>query len=160
MDISKIKKLIEILKNSDISKIQISEGKELIKINRKISKENSKINQNKSKLTKEKKNSNNKNIESIKKNKNNSKKETKKDNYIVKSPIVGTFYRSPSPKSKPFIEIGQKIKKGDPLCIVEAMKMMNQIESEKNGIIHSILLKNGETVEFNEPIIIIKLLEY
>lgn len=158
MDINKIKKLIEILKDSDVSKIQISKGKELIKINRKIIKENSKIEKIKSKSIKNK--INNKNINFKKEDKNQIQKEKDKDNYIVKSPIVGTFYRSPSPKSKPFIQIGQKIKKGDPLCIIEAMKMMNQIESEKNGIIHSILLKNGETVEFNEPIIIIKPLEF
>lgn len=157
MDIRKIKKLIKILEGSNISKIQISKGKELIKINRKITINNTKNENNKIKIE-EKTNIKNKELEKIKKNKD--KKKTNNENYIVKSPIVGTFYRSPSPTSKPFIEIGQKIKKGDILCIVEAMKMMNQIESEKDGTIQSILLENGETVEFNEPIIIIKLQKF
>lgn len=157
MDIRKIKKLIKILEGSNISKIQISKGKELIKINRKITINNTKNENNKIKIE-EKTNIKNKELEKIKKNKD--KKKINNENYIVKSPIVGTFYRSPSPTSKPFIEIGQKIKKGDILCIVEAMKMMNQIESEKDGTIQSILLENGETVEFNEPIIIIKLQKF
>jgi len=72
--------------------------------------------------------------------------------HIVKSPMVGTFYRSPSPSSAPFAEIGQSIKVGDIICIVEAMKMMNQIEADKSGTITSILVENGEPVEFDQPL--------
>ena len=71
----------------------------------------------------------------------------------VKSPMVGTFYRSPAPDKPPFVEIGQKIKVGDTLCIVEAMKMMNQVKSEFNGTIKDILVENAQPVEFDEVII-------
>lgn len=70
----------------------------------------------------------------------------------VKSPMVGTFYRTPSPTSPAFVEVGQTVKKGDTLCIVEAMKMMNHIEAEVSGVIESILVENGQPVEFDQPL--------
>ena len=73
----------------------------------------------------------------------------------VKSPMVGTFYRSPSPDAAPFVEGGQSVRAGDVLCIVEAMKMMNQIEAEKAGIIEAILVNDGEPVEFDQPLVTI-----
>lgn len=76
--------------------------------------------------------------------------------HIVRSPMVGTFYRTPSPDAKPFVEIGQKISAGDTLCIVEAMKMMNQIEADKSGVVQSILVENGQPVEFDEPLFVIE----
>ncbi|MBI2060211.1 MAG: acetyl-CoA carboxylase biotin carboxyl carrier protein [Nitrospirae bacterium] len=75
---------------------------------------------------------------------------------LVTSPFVGTFYRAPSPNAKPFVEAGEKIKKGQTLCIVEAMKLMNEVEAEVDGEIVSILRENGATVEFGEPLMIIK----
>jgi len=74
----------------------------------------------------------------------------------VTAPMVGTYYASPSPGSKPFVEIGSEVKPGDTLCIIEAMKMMNQIESEVAGRIVSILLENGNPVEFGQPLFIIE----
>ena len=74
----------------------------------------------------------------------------------VRSPMVGTFYRSPSPEAKPFVEVGQTVKVGDPLCIVEAMKMMNQIEADKAGVVKAILLQNGDAIEFDEPLVVIE----
>ncbi len=76
--------------------------------------------------------------------------------HVVRSPMVGTFYRSASPDAGPFIEEGQQVKAGDPLCIVEAMKMMNQIQSDKTGVVKSILVSNGDTVEFDQPLFIIE----
>ncbi|MCX8058734.1 MAG: acetyl-CoA carboxylase biotin carboxyl carrier protein [Spirochaetes bacterium] len=76
--------------------------------------------------------------------------------HIVKSPIIGTFYRSPAPDKPPFVEIGNKIKKGDILCIIEAMKVMNKIESEVNGEIVEILVENGKPVEYGTPLFKIK----
>ena len=70
--------------------------------------------------------------------------------------MVGTFYRKPSPTSPNFAEVGQSVKKGDTLCIVEAMKMMNQIQSDKAGVIKSILVENGDTVEFDQPLFVIE----
>mgnify|MGYP001827099435 CR=1 FL=1 len=72
--------------------------------------------------------------------------------HVVKSPMVGTFYRSPSPTSPSFAEVGQSVKVGDVICIVEAMKMMNQIEADKSGTIEAILVENGEPVEFDQPL--------
>lgn len=71
--------------------------------------------------------------------------------HAVKSPMVGTFYRSPSPSSPAFVEVGQSVKVGDVLCIVEAMKMMNQIEADKSGVIEAILVEEGSPVEFDQP---------
>ena len=74
----------------------------------------------------------------------------------VRSPMVGTFYRSPSPEAKAFVEVGQTVKVGDALCIVEAMKMMNRIEADKAGVVRAILVNDGEAVEFDQPLIVIE----
>jgi acetyl-CoA carboxylase biotin carboxyl carrier protein len=70
--------------------------------------------------------------------------------------MVGTFYRSPSPDSKAFVEVGQSVNVGDPLCIVEAMKMMNQIEADKSGVVKAILIEDGQPVEFDQPLVVIE----
>ena len=75
---------------------------------------------------------------------------------IVKSPMVGTFYLKPSPDSEPYVQVGQKVKRGDTLCIIEAMKLMNEIESEFDGEIAEVLLKDGEMVEYGKPLFKIK----
>ena len=75
--------------------------------------------------------------------------------HSVQSPMVGTFYRSPSPTSPAFVEVGQTVKVGDPICIIEAMKMMNQIEADKSGVIEAILIDDGEPVEFDQPLVTI-----
>lgn len=74
----------------------------------------------------------------------------------VKSPMVGTFYRSSSPGSKAFVEVGQEIKEGEPICIIEAMKIMNEIEADKSGTVTKILCENGQAVEFGQPLFIIE----
>ena len=74
----------------------------------------------------------------------------------VRSPMVGTFYRSPSPEAKAFVEVGQTVKVGDALRIVEAMKMMNRIEADKAGVVKAILVNDGEAVEFDQPLIVIE----
>jgi acetyl-CoA carboxylase biotin carboxyl carrier protein len=75
--------------------------------------------------------------------------------HVVKSPMVGTFYRSPSPGSPSFIEVGKTVKAGDVICIIEAMKMMNQIEADKSGVIEAILVEDGNPVEFDQPLVTI-----
>ena len=72
------------------------------------------------------------------------------------SPMVGTFYRSPSPDAKSFVEVGQSVNAGDTLCIVEAMKMMNQIEADKSGVVTAILVEDGQPVEFDQPLVVIE----
>jgi acetyl-CoA carboxylase biotin carboxyl carrier protein len=76
--------------------------------------------------------------------------------HAVTSPIVGTFYRSSSPSAKSFVEVGTAVKEGDTLCIIEAMKIMNQIEADKSGIVKAILVENGQPVEFGQPLFIIE----
>ena len=76
--------------------------------------------------------------------------------HVVKSPMVGTFYRSASPGAKPFAEVGGPIKEGDPICIIEAMKIMNEIESDMTGTVTKILVENGQAVEFGQPLFIVE----
>ncbi len=76
--------------------------------------------------------------------------------FVVKSPMVGTFYRSASPGAKPFVELGQTIKEGDTLCIIEAMKILNEIEAEKSGTVTKIMGENGQAVEFGQPLFVIE----
>ncbi|AHC45110.1 acetyl-CoA carboxylase biotin carboxyl carrier protein [Achromobacter xylosoxidans] len=75
--------------------------------------------------------------------------------HVVKAPMVGTFYRSPNPGAAPFIDVGQSVKEGDPLCIIEAMKLLNEIEADKSGVIKEILVENGEPVEYGQPLFVI-----
>jgi acetyl-CoA carboxylase biotin carboxyl carrier protein len=77
------------------------------------------------------------------------------DGHVVKSPMVGTFYRSASPGSKAFVDVGQSVNSGDTLCIIEAMKLLNEIESDKAGVITAILVENGQPVEFGQPLFVI-----
>jgi acetyl-CoA carboxylase biotin carboxyl carrier protein len=77
------------------------------------------------------------------------------EGHMVKSPMVGTFYRTPSPNAKAFVEVGQAVKTGDTLCIIEAMKLMNEIEADESGVIKAILIENGQPVEYGEPLFII-----
>jgi acetyl-CoA carboxylase biotin carboxyl carrier protein len=74
---------------------------------------------------------------------------------LVKAPMVGTFYRSPSPDAKPFVEVGQAVKKGDTVCIIEAMKLMNEIETDVAGVVKAILVENGQPVEYGQPLFLI-----
>ena len=75
---------------------------------------------------------------------------------MVKSPMVGTFYRSSTPGSNPFVEVGQTVKEGETLCIIEAMKLLNEIESDKSGVIKAVLVENGQPVEYGEPLFVIE----
>ena len=76
--------------------------------------------------------------------------------HVVKSPMVGTFYRAASPGAKAFAEVGSQIKEGDPICIVEAMKIMNEIESDKTGTVTQILVENGQAVEYGQPLFVVE----
>ncbi|MBO9357018.1 acetyl-CoA carboxylase biotin carboxyl carrier protein [Bordetella petrii] len=75
--------------------------------------------------------------------------------HVVKAPMVGTFYRAPNPGAAPFVDVGQTVKEGDPLCIIEAMKLLNEIEADKSGVIKEILVENGEPVEYGQPLFVI-----
>ncbi|TCK03126.1 acetyl-CoA carboxylase biotin carboxyl carrier protein [Marinobacterium mangrovicola] len=149
MDIRKVKKLIELLEESNINEIEIKEGEESVRISRAsglvqqaayapmpmpaaapapvapaAAPEAAPV-------------------------------AAEPAGHSVKSPMVGTFYRSPSPTAAPFVEVGQSVKAGDVVCIVEAMKMMNQIEADKSGVVEAILVEDGQPVEFDQPLIVI-----
>jgi acetyl-CoA carboxylase biotin carboxyl carrier protein len=150
MDIRKVKKLIELLEESGISELEISEGEESVRISRHprmamqapmamaspilqaapaaAATPATAAGEHKPRI----------------------------DEYTVTSPMVGTYYSAASPGAKAFVEIGTEIKIGQILCIIEAMKMMNQIESDKEGRVTSILAKNGEPVEFGQPLFVIE----
>jgi acetyl-CoA carboxylase biotin carboxyl carrier protein len=76
--------------------------------------------------------------------------------HVVKSPMVGTFYRSPSPGAKPFVEVGDTVKSGQTVCIIEAMKLLNEIEADKDGVVKAVLVENGQPVEYGEPLLVIE----
>ena len=147
MDIRKIKTLIEMLEESNLKEIEVSQGDESVRISKQSQGDDAiEFNQ-----------SSNRQPESININQNQSqKKDANYDGNLVKSPIVGTFYRKPSPDSPPFIKVGDSVNKGDVLCIVEAMKMMNEIKSDYDGKIISIEIDDGQPVEFGQTIIVIQ----
>lgn len=149
MDIRKVKKLIELLEESGIAEIEIKEGEESVRISRAtqgavlsapavaapvaaapaaapVAAEPA------------------------------SAEPAEPSGHLVRAPMVGTFYRAPSPNAKSFVEEGQQVKAGDTLCIIEAMKLLNQIESDKTGTIKSILIENGQPVEYNQPLFVIE----
>jgi acetyl-CoA carboxylase biotin carboxyl carrier protein len=157
MDIRKIKKLIELVEESGISELEITEGEESVRIH-----------------------SSSKQApvmqaapmqyaaapapapapvaapSSAPVSEPTAKEAPAPSGHVLKSPMVGTFYRASSPEAKPFAEVGQTVSVGDILCIVEAMKMMNQIESDKAGVIREILIENQDAVEFDQPMFIIE----
>ena len=140
MEYEKIKQLIDEMGNSKLTEIDI-EFPDGTKISMKKDKIQEKIIQNTSIIK-------NDTIENqIKENTNEKKGD------IIKSPMVGTFYLKPSPTAEPYIEIGKEVKKGDVLCIIEAMKLMNEIESEYTGKVIEILVKDGEAVEYGTPLL-------
>jgi acetyl-CoA carboxylase biotin carboxyl carrier protein len=151
MDIRKVKKLIELLEESGISELEISEGEESVRISRhpRVAMQSPMaaapmaapapmLAQSTTPATAA------------------GEHKPKVDDHTVTSPMVGTYYSASAPGAKTFVEIGTEIKVGQILCIIEAMKMMNQIESDKAGRVMAILAKNGEPVEFGQPLFIIE----
>ena len=154
MDLRKIKKLMELLEESGIAEIEVKEGEESIKLSRNISTTNMQASQMIQQPIQTSQPPANQEISDIGTNTVNDLKEGKRN--TVNSPMVGTFYASASPESKPFVTIGQSVKKGDTLCILEAMKMMNQVQAESDGKIVEILVDNAEPVEFDQPLFVIE----
>ncbi len=146
MDIRKIKTLIEMLEASNLNEIEVSQGEESVR----ISKSSGEI-----KVLQDSNIGINNESQSINKIDNNQIENEIKGNQVT-SPIVGTFYRKPSPDKEPFVKVGDIVNKGDVLCIIEAMKMMNEIKSEYDGKISSIEVDDGQPVEFGQTIIVIE----
>ena len=147
MDIRKVKKLIELLETSDIAEIEIKEGEEAVRISRSSSVKTTVVAPATAPAAAPAPNP-------VAAAEEKPAPQTT-SGHVLSSPMVGTFYRSPSPSSPPFVEVGTHVKAGDVVCIVEAMKMMNQIEAEKAGIIEAILVNDGEPVEFDQPLVTI-----
>ena len=151
MDIRKVKKLIELLEESGISELEITEGEESVRISRHQPQPNmaapaayqppvpvsTPVAGGLTAPTVE-------------------PEPEVPTGHSIKSPMVGTFYRAPSPGAGPFTEVGSKVAAGDTLCIIEAMKMMNQIEADRAGVVKAILIENGQPVEYDEPMFIIE----
>ena len=146
MDIRKIKTLIEMLEASNLNEIEVSQGEESVR----ISKSSGEM-----KVLQDSNIGINNEPQSINKIDNNQIENEIKGNQVT-SPIVGTFYRKPSPDKEPFVKVGDIVHKGDVLCIIEAMKMMNEIKSEFDGKISSIEVDDGQPVEFGQTIIVIE----
>ncbi|HHQ4900273.1 acetyl-CoA carboxylase biotin carboxyl carrier protein [Aeromonas veronii] len=152
MDIRKIKKLIELVEESGIAELEISEGEESVRISRNFS----------GQVTTAMPQMMMQQAAPVAAPAATAPvaaapaADAAPSGHLMRSPMVGSFYRSSSPDAKPFAEVGQQVNVGDTLCIVEAMKMMNQIESDKAGVIKAILVENGQAVEFDEPLFIIE----
>lgn len=158
MDIRKIKKLIDLLEKTGIAEIEIKEGEESVRLSRNTSSSGiehvkyvtqdaysgSFVQKNEQESPKQ----------------NNEKKpenhEEKSSGHLLRSPMVGTMYTSPSPDAPAFVKVGQSVKVGDTLCIIEAMKMFNEIEADRSGVIRKIHVTNGDPVEFDEPLFTIE----
>lgn len=158
MDIRKIKKLIELLEESGISELEIKEGEESVRISRE-NKFSGYMHQMPMHMPMQMQQlplaapSPTAAISSAESKTPASEEIT---GHIVKSPMVGTFYRAPSPSAKSFVEVGQQVKAGETICIIEAMKLLNQIEADKSGIIKRILVENAQPVEYGEPLFVIE----
>jgi acetyl-CoA carboxylase biotin carboxyl carrier protein len=151
MDLRKLKKLIDLVEESGIAEIEITEGEEKVRITRSSSASNGAVvapvaapvvvAQPPASLP----------VQA------NATPEAppQPEGHVLKSPMVGTFYRSPKPGDKPFVEVGQTVNEGDTVCIVEAMKLLNEIEADHSGIVKAILAENGQPVEYGQALLVI-----
>lgn len=155
MDIRKIKKLIELVEESGISELEISEGEESVRISRLAPASQMMPAPQQFYSAPAAPQPALANAVAVVQEATSAAPAVV-SGHQVRSPMVGTFYRAPSPEAKSFVEVGQTVSVGDPLCIVEAMKMMNQIEADKAGVVKAILLQNGDAVEFDEPLVVIE----
>lgn len=144
MDLRKIKTLIELVENSGIAELEIKEGEEFVRISRSSTAVQ--------------------HVYSSAPQQHHAApvavaaapaEPAAPEGHVVKSPMVGSFYRSPSPGAKAFVDIGQTVNAGDTLCIIEAMKLLNEIEADHSGVIKAILVESGQAVEFGQPLFII-----
>ena len=152
MDLRKIKKLTEMLQESDLNEIEVKEGEESVRINRK---KESVIHASTPISVGQNLNQSSAPLPQTDSSEMENGQAAEDLNHIT-SPMVGTFYRKPAPDKEPFIEVGQTVKKGDTVCIIEAMKMMNQVKSEFDGKVIAINIEDGDPVEFGQELISIE----
>lgn len=153
MEYEKIKQLMDDMGNSKLTEINVDfpDGTK-ISMKKEIKNETVVVNQAETKLI----DNNSNNVEEVNNITIKSEEVAEDEGNVVKSPMVGTFYIKPSPTAEPYVEIGKDVKQGDTLCIIEAMKLMNEIESEFSGKVAEILAKDGDTVEYGTPLFRIK----
>ena len=143
MDLRKLKSLIDLVSDSDISELEISEGDDSVRIVKAKTRSSDKV-------VKYEKSPQSKSFED---NPESEKQSFETENFkTVISPMVGTFYRAPSPESSPFVDLEQQVEEGQTLCVIEAMKLMNEVPSTISGKVLEILVENGEPVEFEQPL--------
>ncbi|MES1941917.1 acetyl-CoA carboxylase biotin carboxyl carrier protein subunit [Salinisphaera sp. T5B8] len=155
MDIRKLKKLIELVEDSGIAELEITEGEESVRIGRypapgsipAAPPQPAAAAPAPAPAPAETNNASNSSADD---------EDDTPEGHIVRSPMVGTFYRAPAPDAKPFVEVGDKIGPTDTLCIIEAMKMLNQIEAEVAGEVSAVLVENGQPVEFDQPLFVVR----
>lgn len=147
MDLRKLKTLIELVESSGIAELEISEGEERVRIVRSAAAVQHVYAAPQQHMT------------TLAPQLPDAPAELAEpaapDGHVVKSPMVGSFYRSPSPGAKPFVEVGQSVSVGDTLCIIEAMKLLNEIEADQSGVISAVLVESGQPVEYGQPLFII-----
>ena len=152
MDLRKLKKLIDLVEESGIAELEITEGEEKVRISRSTSSMQSQVTstpppQQAAPAAVSQSSTGTAAAAAA---------EVLPEGHVVKSPMVGTFYRSSTPGSNPFVEVGQTVKEGETLCIIEAMKLLNEIESDKSGVVKAVLVENGQPVEYGEPLFVIE----
>ena len=147
MDLRKLKTLIDLVENSGIAELEISEGEERVRITRSGASVMQPVYAAPPSVAAP--------VAAAPAAPAAAPAEPAAEGHVVKSPMVGTFYRSVSPGAKAFVDVGQSVNAGDTLCIIEAMKLLNEIESDKAGTVKAILVENGQPVEFGQPLFII-----
>lgn len=151
MDIRKIKKLVELLESSDLAEIEISEDNESIRLSRFSGVAPAPVYAPPAAPAPAPAAA-----PAASSQASAPPVDDVGDGQVIRSPMVGTFYAAPNPESEAFVRVGQEIKEGDVVCMVEAMKMFNQIESEVSGVVSSILVENGQPVEFDQPLFVVR----
>ena len=151
MDLRTLKKLIDLVEESGIAELEITEGEEKVRISKSATSAQAAVAQTVTTASQQ--------APVISSQAAASAQPLPADaipeGHVVKSPMVGTFYRSSAPGAPAFVEVGQTVKEGETLCIVEAMKLLNEIESDKSGVIRAVLVENGQPVEYGEPLFVI-----
>jgi len=149
MDLRKLKKLIDLVQESGIAELEITEGEEKVRISRAGNTVQTAA------MTMPQATSMTAAAPATAASAAAPETPAEPEGHVVKSPMVGTFYRSSAPGAKPFVEIGQSVNTGDTLCIIEAMKLLNEIEADQGGLIKSVLVENGQPVEYGQPLFLI-----
>jgi acetyl-CoA carboxylase biotin carboxyl carrier protein len=142
MDLRKLKKLIDLVEESGIAELEITEGEEKVRISR-----NNSSNAPASATVMQ--------VAAAPAAGGAVALPAAAEGHVLKSPMVGTYYRAPTPGAKPFVEVGQTVNEGETVCIIEAMKLLNEIEADRSGVIKAILVENGQPVEYGHPLMVI-----